>query len=142
MPWMYPCIFMLIFAFVVIKCRKDFSLRRVSRTLCAVIPILALLLIGFAMLLADTTRDLYYISGIQGRYYIPVMLILILCLMKSRNKEKAQESKEKKDGLQTSDTMDKKDKSSWIPALLLDYCLIHIVFILNIVMIVLPVSKT
>lgn len=142
MPWMYPCIFMLIFAFVVIKCRKDFSLRRVSRTLCAVIPILALLLIGFAMLLADTTRDLYYISGIQGRYYIPVMLIPILCLMKSRNKEKAQESKEKKDGLQTSDAMDKKDKSSWIPALLIDYCLIHIVFILNIVMIVLPVSKT
>lgn len=139
MPWMYPCIFMIFFALATAHSRKDFSLRKISRGLCALIPIPAILLIGFAMLLADTTRDLYYISGLQGRYYIPVMLIPVLCLMKSSPAGKTEQA-DQKTRLQMESDKDQKTERSWPVALLISYCMVHIVFLLNIVMVVLPVS--
>ena len=72
MPWFYSCIFMVIMAVCVSRSRRDFALRRISRFICLAAPLLAILLIGLAMLLAHTPTDTYYITGLQGRYYIPI----------------------------------------------------------------------
>ncbi len=149
MPWIYPCIFMVIFAIAVYRSRSDYRLRRISKALCALVTILALLLIGLAMLLANTTKDMYYISGLQGRYYIPVMLIPLLCLMKEDSAGRGVRSA----GINTKTAAARDNDSS--PAaqevreaagaaeassLFMWYCLAHVVFLLNIVMVVFPAT--
>ena len=142
MPWIYPCIFMVLFAIAVYRNRKDYSLRRISKALCAAVPVMAFLLIGLAMLLANTARDMHYISGLQGRYYIPVMLIPTLCLIKNASVQESQALENTKIITKTASV---NDNNVALPAvqdasgLLMWYCLAHVIFILNIVMVVLPI---
>lgn len=143
MPWMFPCIFMVIFAIAVYRSRTDYRLRRISKVLCALVPLLALVLIGLAMLLANTTKDMYYISGLQGRYYIPVMLIPLLCLMKENSVGQADWSTGRRVEMSTeggNDAASAVSEAKGASSILMWYCLVHVVFLLNIVMVVFPAA--
>ncbi len=157
MPWLYPCIFMTIMAICVSRSRRDFSLLRISRFLCAVISFMAVLLIGLAMLLAHTPTDTYYITGLQGRYYIPMMMIMLLCLMRTSSSEGVSKGGDAfdnrfvsgesntetgvKENVNTDNRRGRTGTSvSSNPCLLISYCLAHSVFLLNIIMVVIPIT--
>ena len=134
---------MVIFAIAVYRSRTDYRLRRISKALCAAVPILALLLIGLAMLLANTTKDMYYISGLQGRYYIPIMLIPLLCLMKTDPAGQTARSAGTNTEISTEGDIDGTAAVSGTgdaSSMLMWYCLVHAVFLLNIVMVVFPAT--
>lgn len=156
MPWFYPCIFMVIMAICVRRSRRDFSLCWISRFLCVVTPLMASLLIGLAMLLAHTPTDTYYITGLQGRYYIPMMMILLLSLMRTSSPESTSEggdvsgnrivSRWSDADLFASEKVNADNEGeraetsvSSNPGLLISYCLVHSVFLLNIIMVVIPI---
>ena len=156
MPWLYPCIFMVIMAICVSRNRRDFSLRRISRFLCVVTPLMAVLLIGLAMLLAHTPTDTHYITGLQGRYYIPMMMIMLLCLMRTSSPEKVSEDGDvsenrfvsrdsiadtgASENVKTDNKGERTETSvSSNSSLLISYCLVHSVFLLNIIMVVMPI---
>ena len=134
MPWLYPCLFMIIMAVSVNRSRKDFSLRRMSRVMCAVVSVLPVLLVGVAMILAHTPTDIYYITGLQGRYYIPIMMFPLLCLM---NTDTAPDTAS---AGRTPDSSGKHTEicSGW--NLLMWYCAVHCIFVLNIIMVVMPIE--
>lgn len=161
MPWFYSCIFMVIMAVCVSRSRRDFALRRISRFICLAAPLLAILLIGLAMLLAHTPTDTYYITGLQGRYYIPIMMIMLLCLMDPASPERtsdvselsqvqsvsADSNTETKADIHADDNTDHEDRKktsslSSSPNLLISYCLVHSIFLLNIIMVVMPIVIT
>ena len=105
-----------------------------SRVMCAVVSVLPVLLVGVAMILAHTPTDIYYITGLQGRYYIPIMMFPLLCLM---NTDTAPDTAS---AGRTPDSSGKHTEicSGW--NLLMWYCAVHCIFVLNIIMVVMPIE--
>ncbi len=122
MPWLYSCAFMFILGSVIYKSRNNLSLRHISKVLCGVGTIPSVLLVGAAMLLAHTPKTSLYITGLQGRYFIPIMLFPILCLV---NTSEAGEETQK----------NRNRTVSSVRKLLMWNCIIHIAFIFNIIMV-------
>ena len=86
---------------------------------------------------------MYYISGLQGRYYIPVMLIPLLCLMKENSVGQADWSTGRRVEKSTeggNDAASAVSEAKGASSILMWYCLVHVVFLLNIVMVVFPAA--
>lgn len=89
MPWMYILLFIGVFVMVG---RRDSEgsviVRRLSVAGIVVITGMVMALIALSMLLADTTTSSSAISGLQGRYYIPVMFAPLAALFSRWNCER------------------------------------------------------
>lgn len=88
MPWLYILVFIGLFAAVG---RRDHSGSIIKRHLTVVvitgITLLVISFVALSMLLADTTVSQNAISGLQGRYYIPVMFSTCAALFSRWNQK-------------------------------------------------------
>ncbi len=89
MPWIYVLIFMVIMGIAIAS--KDFDGKVRSHHLvvrCGCIAFASVLLLCLSMLIANTLTEYDLIKGVQGRYFIPCMLSVMLvtnyCLKSNR----------------------------------------------------------
>ena len=115
MPWMYIIIFavVIILSFFV-KEKNNIVISKPSIAWIGFVSFCTIILINLSMLVANTSIKLDHISGVQGRYFIPVIILFgyIIQLLKSKSIDTTNEKK-----------------------LLSVLYLNHVVFVMNIVMI-------
>ena len=117
LPWMYVVAFIVILTVAAGREKSKIELKKASKILCAVIVILVFGLIGLAMILADTSKTSLYIMGLQGRYFIPSMILLLFIAGRQQGSNEAAGNYRTR---------------------FMAYCVTHVLFIFNVVMIVLP----
>ena len=116
LPWMYVIVFLAILVLAINHDKSTAAPTMISRVLCAAVSVLVLLLVGFAMLLADTPKTSSFILGLQGRYFLPSVFLFFYMFIQMRT-----------------------DKGTGnFQSRMLCYFITHCLFILNIVMIVIP----
>ncbi len=117
LPWMYIIIFIVLLVLIMQREEKNFEIKsRWTSIGMWFISIISILLISFSMLLADTKLDMDYISGIQGRYFIPFALLPIIAIISRIDQKRS--------------TRDQQD------TIFMLYYFVQVMFILNIIMIV------
>ena len=86
MPWMYEVFFLLVLLWVIRKSPRIKGAGKVNAAFCCYfMPICSALLVGLSMLLADTKMGAGSISGLQGRYFLPVVFLPLagsLCFLR------------------------------------------------------------
>ena len=114
MPWMYVLAFMvLLIAESVSEQTMSWTRKNLSKAIIIGVIIISCLLINLSMLVANTNIKLNHVSGVQGRYFIPVMLALFMIFRKRKDKIDSSEGN------------------------VLLYMNVHVVFLFNILMMVL-----
>ena len=120
MPWIFVLGFIMILMAAIKKEKGNIPFRFVCRILCLFTCIVSVLFVCLAMVFAHTAVTEQYITGLQGRYYIPAILVGILAFLCRPSK------KEGKEGGRISGVM-------------LGYVLLHAAFLFQIIMVILPI---
>lgn len=91
MPWMYPLFFIILLVVIIVKSPRMKVTSKLGIWICCFFfPLCSSMLVLFSMLLAHTSLGNLYISGLQGRYFYPVLfmpLVGVISLLPERKTE-------------------------------------------------------
>lgn len=81
--WYIVILFIIIILLSTIHQKDDIYIPKIDRTIMGIIVFFTFILIELSMLLSWTPIKLNYITGVQGRYFLPFLLLVLLCIRNS-----------------------------------------------------------
>lgn len=81
--WYIVILFIVIILISTIRNNNDIYISKTDRVFMGIIAFLTYILIELSMLLSWTPINLNYITGVQGRYFLPFILLILLCIRNS-----------------------------------------------------------
>ncbi len=88
MPWLYVVVFGIMFMIFTFSEEIDYPNRKLFNVSVILAAVFSFLLISVALLVSDTNIKLNYVHGVQGRYFIPFVLPLLMIAPKLLKKYK------------------------------------------------------
>ena len=88
MPWLYVVVFGIMFLIFTFSEEIDYPNKKLINVSIILAVVFSFLLISVALLVSDTNIKLNYVHGVQGRYFIPFVLPLLMIAPKLINKYK------------------------------------------------------